>query len=390
MLLKTLKMLQFTGHLVLHRLFSYFIPILQREKRLGILIRNYLVDMGPVFIKIGQMLSSRHDLFSPVTLSEISKLLDSVTVTYNLENMIHKKLPNISDLSLIGCGSIAQVYKGTYNRNKVAIKIKKPNIDLEIRKDLELLENWLYFVDLLYPPCQCKKRFSFLKKSLLVQSSFIKEVDNMVTFSRYKIGKIRIPKVYSELCDDEVIVMEWIDGVRITEIPMELDIKYYDLTVDITKFILLPLVKEDIIHGDLHQGNVLFGKDGNLWILDFGLCYSVDPVVSAKFLIYLKYNVKKAKDKIIKHFVECYLDSKFNDKLLEEINTILDHELAKEQPEMILINLKMIAIAIKHKFIISEEFTQLEITKFNAFGLLLKCKLNIKVVQDVLQQVDLA
>lgn len=352
--------------------------------KLGCILKEELIKAGPMFVKLGQIMAIRHDVFHNETLMELQKLLDNVPDPVNMSTLIKKALPNISNLELIGCGSIAQVYKGRLNNQDVAVKVRKPNIQVMLNENMENLGFWLFYVDYFLPRYNLIKRFTNIKESINSQISLKKEVNNMILFNKYlkTFKNIKIPKVMLEYCSDELIVMEFVEGCNLSTVSnTQID---KEISKEFLTFFFLPLLRDDIIHGDMHPGNLRIDNHGKLWILDFGLVYEVDPLVTANFFVFIKENARKRVEKVLDWVETHYISKPMELKVKEIIRRELINEFAKNDNELVMTNIKIVGILRDAGYSICESYSKLELAKLNAFGSFKKLDILYEGVCDVI------
>jgi predicted unusual protein kinase regulating ubiquinone biosynthesis (AarF/ABC1/UbiB family) len=138
----------------------------KRHILVGKLMKSYSETLGPTFIKICQTLVYRNDLLPQQTLDELKPLLNKCIPEKNLENKIKTTFLNVSNIKLIGSGTIAQVYSGYLENKKYAFKVRRTNIENQMKQDIIFLEEWLSLIHKWYPYCNILKRFDIIKKSV--------------------------------------------------------------------------------------------------------------------------------------------------------------------------------------------------------------------------------
>lgn len=246
-------------------------------------LRESLQSLGGAFIKLGQFMSLRKDFFSTNVRKELELLQDNgkeedmQTMLTILENEwgqpVHEVLKDI-DSTPIGTASIGQVYRGILHSNEiVAIKIKKPNIDREIVRDIKRLKVMTAWVERLTKP---SSSFSFTKiledfsESLLKELDFRQEASYADMFAaQNQSSTIQVPRVYHNFSTTHVLVMEYMKGEKIADFPhLSTDIKQ-QLAMEFARDLFHQIFISGYFHGDPHPGNILVHK-GNLVYLDFG------------------------------------------------------------------------------------------------------------------------
>jgi len=371
------------------RMSNYFFPNLKINQSIGRLLYNHLICLGPAFIKAGQMMSFRYDIFPEDFLFELQSLLCDVPDDDEYDYLILRKYPEIENLKKIGSGTIAQLFRGIYKDREYAIKIKKPNIDTELRQGIEVLEFWVWLLGIVfYPQLKLAERFRFFKESVLVQSNFKKEIANMEKFRKYtkNCKHIKVPKVYHDLSDNDIIFMQYIKGDTLDK---KKDINFSQVKTEFITFSFKPLLIEDIVHGDLHPGNIIIDSEQNLWILDFGLVYDIDPELTAQFFLYLKYLTNLNSEKLVNWILENYVCDKPSTAFTETITKIFRDEFKKDEPILTDTCYKVINLIRKNNYHLNEQFAQLEITKLNYFGVIKILNSNAKNTFDALQNLQI-
>lgn len=250
-------------------------------------LRKAFEELGPTFIKIGQILSTRPDILSNKYIEELSKLQDS-TVEESFDS-INKVFfdefnKNIDEVFLqfnkkpFASASIAQVYEAKLkNGQDVIVKIQRPNISENIHLDLSILLKIFSltkankFIDALIDPKEVIKE---LIKSTERELDFSYEAKNLEKFKllNQDVKCIYVPFLVKELCGKKVLTMEKINGFKITNTTQLLE-NGYDLN-DIGKKLAFSyckqIFKDGFFHGDPHPGNLLI-KEGTICFLDFGI-----------------------------------------------------------------------------------------------------------------------
>lgn len=281
------------SHLIENTELKKFIPFYKRylKKKTSkyieggpeIQFRKALEELGPTFIKFGQMLSRRRDLISENLAFELSKLEDSVTpvsfetIIAPIKDIISKDIKSINKNPLASA-SIAQVYKAKLNdEREIVIKIKRPSVDDILKSDIMLLSflgNFLHkhFEEIRYInlPVLIEEFTRIIYKELDFRNEFANMVKMKKTFEDTDF--IKIPEVVPELVSENFIAMEMIDAVKITnkEIVSNLPVDVKALLINSFKAFVEKVINNGVYHGDLHPGNIAVTQDGKLVLYDFG------------------------------------------------------------------------------------------------------------------------
>jgi predicted unusual protein kinase regulating ubiquinone biosynthesis (AarF/ABC1/UbiB family) len=286
--------------------------------KIGIRFRNTLFELEGLLIKIGQILSTRADLLPNAFIRQIEDLTDRVPpsewneIKRILEiewgGTLHEHVLSIEETA-VASASIGEVYKGILkDGTEVAIKVKRPNIDSIVQTDFRILSIIIWFADHFVPIpkgfINFKVLFKELKQVIERELDYSKEHDTILVFKeRFKeMEFLKIPSLYSELCSSNVLVMEWVEGIRITnkEEIKEIKVSGRELSEMLIKVFLPQWLEPGIFHADPHPGNVLVSKEGKIILLDFGMIGEISKKDSTHFqtLIecFLSKNYAKAVD----------------------------------------------------------------------------------------------
>ncbi|WP_343663824.1 ABC1 kinase family protein [Chryseobacterium mucoviscidosis] len=256
-------------------------------------IRLVLEELGPTFVKLGQSFSNREDLLPPELLQELQKLQDKVeTVEMNVEEILENEFSisvkdHFADIQNIplATASIAQVYKAILtDGTEVILKIKKADVQSVIEDDLLLikdLEKLVSSYSEIGDKLNLKQAISTFEKSLLEEVSLINEKENILQFRRnFKNSKeTYVPKVYEEFSNNNVLCMEFIDGIKVTDTAILLQYNIDPVNISETglRLFVSQILDYGFFHADPHAGNILVKKDGKVVFIDFGAVGKIPP-----------------------------------------------------------------------------------------------------------------
>lgn len=247
-------------------------------------VKKAFEELGPTFIKIGQMLSVREDLLSSTFTQTFKTLQDSVpsdtfsTVKKTIETELSLSLSDIFDdfsKSPFASASMGQAHRAKLkNGDSVVVKIQHPNIAEEIRLDLQLFERAIPLIK--YIPetsvVDLKGALQEVKRSLINEMDFLKESQNGEQFYQKNNGwkEIRSPKIYDAFCSKKVIVMEEMSGKNLNHLmnaenkteTFITGIQNKQLKQEVAKLLVENFMKQvfddGFFHADPHPGNLLF------------------------------------------------------------------------------------------------------------------------------------
>lgn len=253
---------------------------------------HLLGELGPTYIKLGQLLSMRSDLLPAEYIAALSSLQDGAPeipfsdVRRVIEEGLGQKLEDLFqhiETEALATASIGQTHRGiTKDGRKVAIKVQRPQIDQVMRGDLDLL--WLAAKGLeasidelkLVMPSLIVAEF---EKGLLRELNFSAELANLVTLDRL-IGSagngVVVPKPVPELSCRTVLTMEFFEGKPVRELEKGSPEAKKAVSA-IVKTMCQGVFVDGFFHGDPHAGNILVGPDGTLCFLDMGLVGTLSP-----------------------------------------------------------------------------------------------------------------
>jgi predicted unusual protein kinase regulating ubiquinone biosynthesis (AarF/ABC1/UbiB family) len=277
-----------------------YLRLVKKQTKHGKWIKDNLVAMGPTFIKIGQFLSTRTDIFDQDITDQLKELQDNVApipfaeLESYIAPLLKEQLESFDQIPL-AAASIGQVHLARKKSGQqVVLKIKRPNIEEEIANDFEAL---LLAVDLLKKLSNDRKIIEFeilfkeYYKILLEEIDFKRETLNMKVFKQKFNNKkyVKIPLVYEELCTENIITMEYVPSIKINNIKL---IKSKGFNGELIAQKLIELYIKQIIeygkvHIDPHPGNVGITAGGKIVYYDFGMVLDLDSNIKEKFMAFL-------------------------------------------------------------------------------------------------------
>jgi len=298
------------------------------EDDFNVRIRLAIEELGPTFIKLGQLLSNRPDIIPEDLQEELIKLQDevpaeSIDIRIRIENDLEIRFEDhflSIDPVPIASASIAQVYKAVLlNGKEVVFKVKRSQIDEAIRADLDFIKDLVKLLQRKYEVIYKMNLYQIVlsfESSLLNELSFTNELNNIERFRRNFADnkEVHVPKVYRKYSTDTLICMEFIDGVKVND---EEGLKKYGLYPKSVLQNLLDLYLEQVLmhgffHADPHPGNVFVNQKGQVVFIDFGSMGFMIPedrnIIEAMVLDFLandaKGLIKNIKKLAIVHHIE--------------------------------------------------------------------------------------
>ncbi|HKX49727.1 MAG TPA: AarF/UbiB family protein [Candidatus Binatia bacterium] len=247
-----------------------------------------LEKLGPTFIKLGQLLSTRADLLPAPYLEALTRLQDRIEpfpyeevdriVSGELGVRISKAFAEF-EAQPLAAASLAQVHRAYMRDGRaVVVKVQRPNIRDQIVEDLEALEEFAQFMD---AHTELGKRYEFgnmlmgLRKSLLQELDFSTEAKNLLMFAENlrEYERIIIPEPILNYTTSRLLTMEYIPGKKITDVsPLRLlEIDGPGLADELFRAYLQQMLVDGVFHADPHPGNVFLTDDERIALLDLGM-----------------------------------------------------------------------------------------------------------------------
>ena len=249
------------------------------------------IELGPSYIKLGQWLSSRADLLPLPYLEELSKLQDEVPPAEfsKVEPIIASEIGKIEEIfesfntSALSGASLGQVYLAKYKGRDVIMKVSRPNIEEVIENDIYIINKILPFATRFVDPnlaFSAEGMFSQFRETVYEEMDYRIEANNLINIKRNLAGDntVIIPDVFPEITSKHVLTMEYVPGVKITDIAA-LDAMNIDRPLLITRVHRLffkMLLRHNIFHADPHPGNISVADNGSIILYDFGMVGRLD------------------------------------------------------------------------------------------------------------------
>ena len=259
------------------------------EREFGEKLRNLFENLGPVFVKFGQLLSTRRDIFSENIIGELEKLQDDVKEEdfENIKEVFYKEFSkDIYDVfdefekKPLASGSIAQTHLATIKvgsiDRKVVVKIQRKNLEKRVKEDLIIMKD-------LYKKLESKldgiESFNFgeiieeFSLSLNKEIDFEVEKNNIKKYRKLNIKEndLLSPDVYDSYSSKKVLTLEYIEGKSIRSVFEKKSNKRKDMAQKIIEAYVNQMFTYGYFHADPHPGNIFVDKDLNIYLLDFGI-----------------------------------------------------------------------------------------------------------------------
>ncbi|NBD15821.1 MAG: AarF/ABC1/UbiB kinase family protein [Cyanobacteria bacterium] len=262
-------------------------------------LRNILVDLGPVYVKFGQLLSTRPDIIPPDYIEALTALQANVppVAWTNIEALLREQLKAPVDQVFsefnqepVAAGSIAQTHRGTLaNGQEVAVKVQRPGIDKVVDQDISLIKGIAELVARTdfgedYDVVALAEEFT---NALRAELDFTKEATytdqlrrNLENSNWFDPKEVVVPAIHWDITTEKLLVMEWLDGAPIlkAELPkVQEEKRRQELTTLLFRVFFQQIYIDGFFHADPHPGNIFYLDDGRLALIDCGMIGRLDP-----------------------------------------------------------------------------------------------------------------
>ncbi|WP_292370841.1 ABC1 kinase family protein [Methanoregula sp. UBA64] len=263
-------------------------------------IRMALEELGPTFVKFGQIMSTRTEIFPPELIAQLKKLQDHAKPLpfSDVVAVLHQSCPDLGDWfseideTPVASASIGQVHRAVLRDGTVvAVKIQRPGIPDQIENDLAILQSMAERIEAVFPESRMYNPVGLVQdfaNQIRKELDFTRDGRNMERMARNfrDVPGIHFPKVYWDYSSPHILVMEFVKGVRVDNIeaikaqgcnPHDIALRGF--------YAYLKMIFEDgFFHGDPHPGNMLVSETGDLVLLDFGIVGVLRPEKKQLFI----------------------------------------------------------------------------------------------------------
>jgi ubiquinone biosynthesis protein len=270
----------------------------RRRGTRGERLRRALEDLGPIFVKFGQVVSTRRDLLPPDIADELAKLQDRVppfageVAKARVEASLGRPVTALFgsfDTAPLAAASIAQVHAATLaDGREVVVKVLRPGMREAIDRDLEVLHTLANLAEAYWPDSrrlQPREVVVEYEKTILNELDLMREAGNASQLKRNFAGGalLHVPEVYWDLCRQDVMVMERIRGIQVSEVARlrELGTDIRKLAENGVEIFFTQVFRHNFFHADMHPGNIFVDvsdpKNPRYAAVDFGIIGTLDP-----------------------------------------------------------------------------------------------------------------
>jgi len=320
--------------------------------------RMTLEELGPTFVKMGQILSTRPDLLPVDFIHELAKLQDNVPtfpfsdVKKVIESELQRPLEDIFqkfDETPLAAASIGQVHRARLDDGEeVAVKVQRPDIRKIIEVDMEiilhiamLMEKYVEGLDI-HSPTQIVKEFA---RTLEKEIDYTIEASHMERFSWQFTNDmtIYVPKVYREATTSLVLTMEYIDGVKVSDVDISEneDLDRKEIARRGAELIMKQIFIHGFFHADPHPGNIFILPNNIICYLDFGMMGRVNRQTRDKFIDLVTAVIHRDEAKTVDILLKltCWEKEPDRNALTKEMAEFIDQHFFRPLKELDLVKL---------------------------------------------------
>jgi len=258
----------------------------RRGRSVGERLARALERLGPAYVKVGQFLATRPDMIGVTVAQELGRLKDRLP-PFSRERALDTINAELGGTELlfgqiseaVAAASIAQVHQAIVPREGVvAIKVLRPRIEKKLAKEMGALRFLAQAIEFFSPRSRRLEPVQFIDT---VSAALERELDLRLEAGAAaefrevaaKDGYLTVPEIDWSRSSKRVMTLDWIDGVPLTDIKAldKVGADRSELAIAITRGFLAAALDYGFFHADMHEGNMLYGKDGKLWVVDFGI-----------------------------------------------------------------------------------------------------------------------
>ncbi|WP_336037321.1 ABC1 kinase family protein [Halobacterium yunchengense] len=279
----------------------------QRAERM----RDAMLELGPAFVKVGQVLSTRPDIVPPVYADVFGTLQDEVPEDAggDPKRVLAEELGDELDQSTlepVAGGSLAYVYTAEYRGERIALKVRRPGLKPVVQRDLRVVQGLVPLVGLFASERQqysIENAADDFEDIILDELDFDREGAIMADIGENFADddRVRIPGVYEDLSSERVLAMEYLTGRKLTDDDAfdDVDVTPHEMATRIVEVYLEMGLVDGVFHADPHPGNLAVTADGRLLLFDFGMSERLAAGVQADIVGLYRALVRRDVDDLV-------------------------------------------------------------------------------------------
>lgn len=292
----------------------------QHQRRAKRLTRT-LAELGPTFIKLGQVMGIRADIVPEPYLSAMATLSDQVPplapgeaerVIAAAEGQTVDELFEEFDPEPLAAASLGQVHRARYQGQDVVVKVLRPGVDDLVQRDLKISFRVLFALHVLFPNHHVRALAAIVNefaKRINEELDFEEEARHAEALRRNFADEPRVvvPRVFEDLTRRQVLVLEYMSGTRIDRLQDRIasgEVRLDDLIATIAELYIRMMLVDGVFHADPHPGNVLLDEQGRIVFLDFGMVLEVEQETRTRLMKTVVAAVRQDADGVINGFYE--------------------------------------------------------------------------------------
>jgi len=278
-----------------------------------------LVTLGPAFVKLGQILSTRPDLLPQEYVDALSALQEagpevpSTQIETTVEGELGGPIEDLFssfDRAPVAAASLAQVHRATLkDGTAVAVKVQRPSVETLISRDLDAVDFGLRVLSRVSASrlqrSNLQAFFGEFRRYTLKELDFAQEGTVIDRFHANFMGRtdVKFPRVHWSHSSHRVLTMDWVAGMRLSDAAQALDAPTKKRLVTLLVDVMLKMfVSDGLFHADLHPGNIFFHQDGTFTLLDFGMYGELTSSQRDRLILYWVAVVQRQTRRAFYHF----------------------------------------------------------------------------------------
>ncbi len=290
-----------------------------QHRRRAARLTRILAELGPTYIKLAQVLGARADVLPEPYLSAIGTLTDQVpplapgVAETVLQEALGRRCGDVFerfDTVPLAAASLGQVHRARYAGREVVVKVLRPGVEDLVRQDLGVAFRLLFVLNVLFPSHHVRAITAIVNefaKRIWGELDFREEATNAETLRRNFAAEPRVvvPEVVHELTRRRVLVLEYIDGIRIDRLHERLargELQLGTLVATVIDVYIKMMLEDGVFHADPHPGNLLVDAEGRLVLLDFGMVLRVERETQTRLVRTILAAVRRDVDGVINGF----------------------------------------------------------------------------------------
>lgn len=322
----------------------------ERRRKRARKLKKAFIDLGPTYIKLGQLLSTRPDVVPQEYVDELMELQDDVPpAAYpKIERVIEEELGPVDlvfqrfERNAISGASLGQVHVAYYRGERVAVKVRRPGVERLVAADLRALNlclPWLQrLMRLMGEDAHARSLGGVagdFERRINQEMDYVRESDmlNEIKSNFEGDDRVVIPRTHDEVCTERVLTMEYVDGVKINDLRRldQMGLDRRRIASDLEKIYLKMTLVDGVYHGDPHPGNLAVDEEGRIVLYDFGMSGRLAPSLQRTFVDFYMAAASRDAEGVIDSMIEMgTLDRDADREIMVDVIEIAIQDLSGE------------------------------------------------------------